>query len=641
LTVSVIVLFLVLLGGESFPQAGDQSQSEFQKILQAGKKLSEDGEHKEAITKLLQALTMAGNKDESAEACFYVSLTYYTLGERENCRTYLQKLFETQPAKEIDARMFPAGFVGLFNQAKTEVEKRQAPKPEEKVKTEEKKAEPEKKEEKRAEPVKKEEKKVEPEKKAGEVKKTDSEKKTGEEKPPAGIGKGKKEIPAKKKSKLPWLIGGGVAVAGGVIALLLSKKEEPAGPQFGNIAITSQPSGAKVILDGNDMGQRTNCTLTNISVGAHALKLELESWGKWEGNVLVFGGQTTNVLGTLAGYTYEFVTKWGSQGSGDGQFGELDGVAVDRNGNVYTADLVNSSVQQFTSAGGFLARWTKESRNWVLTRAVAVDNSFFVYVTDPGGHQVVKLSSGGNFVSRWGSFGPGDGQFNGPEGIAVDSAGNIYVADRGNDRIQKFSSTGAFITKWGSRGSGTGQFQAPWGVAADGAGNIYVADADNNRVQKFNANGGFIASWGSLGSANGQFNNPHGVIADASSEYVFVSDAGNNRIQKFTSGGTYVTKWGSYGTGDGQIWYPDHIAIDSSGNIFVADLGNYRVQKFRISTQTMQPAQISYTPVRTSFYSPGTIPPPGIFLLPPRERAKEMPPVPVRESVKKERIKGE
>ena len=333
LSVAVIALFLLLLGAESYPQAGDQSQSEFQKVFQAGKKLSEDGEHKEAITKLLQALTMAGNKDESAEACFYVSLAYYTLGERENCRTFLKRLFETQPAKEIDARMFPAGFVGLFNQAKTEVEKRQAPKPEEKAKAEEKKAEPEKKVEGT--------KKVEPEKK------------TGEEKPPAGIGKGKQEIPAKKKSKLPWLIGGGVAVAGGVIALLLSKKEEPAGPQYGNIAITSQPSGAKVILDGNDTGQTTDCTLTNISAGTRILKLELANWGKWEGNVVVFGGQTTNVLGTLAGYSYEFVTKWGSQGSGDGQFGELEGVAVDRNGNVYTADQVNSSVQQFTSAGSF------------------------------------------------------------------------------------------------------------------------------------------------------------------------------------------------------------------------------------------------------------------------------------------------
>jgi len=621
LTVALIALFLVLLGAESYPQAGNQSQSEFQKVFQAGKKLSEDGEHKEAITKLLQALTMAGNKDESAEACFYVSLAYYTLGERENCRTFLKRLFETQPAKEIDARMFPAGFVGLFNQARTEVEKRQAPKPEEKPKAEEKKAEPEKKVE--------------------ETKKVEPGKKTGEEKPPAGIGKGKQEIPAKKKSILPWLIVGGVAAAGGVVALLLSKKDEPAGPQFGNIAITSQPSGAKVILDGNDTGQRSDCTLTNISAGARSLKLELENWGKWEGNVIVIGGQTTNVLATLVGYTYEFVTKWGSQGSGDGQFGELDGVAVDRNGNVYTADLVNSSVQQFTSAGGFLARWTKENRNWVLTRAVAVDNSFFIYVTDPGGHQVVKLNPGGNYVDRWGSYGSGDGQFNGPEGIAVDSAGNIYVADRGNDRIQKFSSTGAFIAKWGSRGSGTGQFQAPWGVAADGAGNIYVADADNNRVQKFNANGGFIVSWGSLGSANGQFNNPHGVIADASSEYVFVSDAGNNRIQKFTSSGTYVTKWGSWGSGDGQIWYPGHIAIDSSGNIFVADLGNYRVQKFRMTTQTMQAARITYTPIATAFNRPELIRPPQLFLMPARERAKEIPASAVRESPKKERIKEE
>ena len=148
-------------------------------------------------------------------------------------------------------------------------------------------------------------------------------------------------------------------------------------------------------------------------------------------------------------------------------------------------------------------------------------------------------------------------------------------------------------------------------------------------------------SWGSSGSANGQFNNPHGVIADASSEYIFVSEAANNRIQKFTSSGTYVTKWGSWGSGDGQFSYLGHIAIDSSGNIFVADEGNYRVQKFRMSTQTMQPARITYAPIQTSFYRPGLVRPFGIFFMPARERAKEIPASAVRESVKKERIQEE
>ena len=70
---------------------------------------------------------------------------------------------------------------------------------------------------------------------------------------------------------------------------------------------------------------------------------------------------------------------------------------------------------------------------------------------------------------------PGDGEFDGPDGIAVDSSGNVYVSDYYNERIQKFDSNGNFITKWGTQGSGNGQFVEPEGVAIDSSGNVYVS----------------------------------------------------------------------------------------------------------------------------------------------------------------------
>ena len=33
-----------------------------------------------------------------------------------------------------------------------------------------------------------------------------------------------------------------------------------------------------------------------------------------------------------------FITKWGTEGTGDGQFSNPDGIAVDSSGNVYVAD---------------------------------------------------------------------------------------------------------------------------------------------------------------------------------------------------------------------------------------------------------------------------------------------------------------
>jgi hypothetical protein len=42
-----------------------------------------------------------------------------------------------------------------------------------------------------------------------------------------------------------------------------------------------------------------------------------------------------------------FLTKWGSEGSGDGQFIESGAIAVDESGNVYVADARNYRVQKF------------------------------------------------------------------------------------------------------------------------------------------------------------------------------------------------------------------------------------------------------------------------------------------------------
>jgi len=91
------------------------------------------------------------------------------------------------------------------------------------------------------------------------------------------------------------------------------------------------------------------------------------------------------------------VTQWGSAGSGDGQFLEVDGLARNSGGDVFVADAQNTRIQRFTSTGTFLA--------------------------------------------KWGSAGSGNGQigFTGPYGIAVDTSNNVFAADSTNHRIQKFA----------------------------------------------------------------------------------------------------------------------------------------------------------------------------------------------------------
>ncbi len=61
---------------------------------------------------------------------------------------------------------------------------------------------------------------------------------------------------------------------------------------------------------------------------------------------------------------------------------------------------------------------------------VAVDSSGKVYVADKRNHRIQKFDSIGTYITQWGSYGSGDGQFWKPDGVAVGSSGNVYVADR-------------------------------------------------------------------------------------------------------------------------------------------------------------------------------------------------------------------
>ena len=310
---------------------------------------------------------------------------------------------------------------------------------------------------------------------------------------------------------------------------------------------------------------------------------------------------------------YSFDFKWGSQGSGDGEFSSPRSVAVDAAGNIYVADTSNARIQKFDSNGGYLSQWGSNGTGdgqFAGPVGVAVDADGNVYVVDNSNHRIQKFDNSGAFLFLWGwdvvagnaetgfevctpadtcqagNSGSGDGQFKFPWGVAIDDAGSVYVADTNNDRIQKFDSNGVYLTQWGSNGSGDGQFKFPYDVAVDAAGNVYVADRDNDRIQKFDSSGGYLSQWGSSGTSDGQFDGPGGVAVDAAGN-VYVADTTSDRIQKFDSNGVYLAQWGSFGASDGQFKLPYSVAVSASGNVYVADTFNNRIQVFNPDLSTV------------------------------------------------------
>src|SRR5215471_7038780 len=108
---------------------------------------------------------------------------------------------------------------------------------------------------------------------------------------------------------------------------------------------------------------------------------------------------TTGTIAVLASIT--FVLKWGSTGTGPGQFIAPTGVAVDSSGNVYVAD--------------------------------------------GNGNRFEKFDNNGTFLLQAGGLGDIPGGFVSPSGITVDSTGNIYVTDNSTFRTSKFNSSGTYL----------------------------------------------------------------------------------------------------------------------------------------------------------------------------------------------------
>ena len=292
---------------------------------------------------------------------------------------------------------------------------------------------------------------------------------------------------------------------------------------------------------------------------------------------------------TPAAETYQYVSDVGSYGYGDDQYKWPNAVAVDTNNNMYIVDKNNFRILKYDSEGNFVTKWGSEGTGngeFQTPYGVATYDDFFdgiyVYVSDSFNNCIQKFDSYGNFVTKWGSYGTEQGQFDDPKGLDVDTSGYVYVADYGNHRIQKFDSDGNFITQWyGPSGYGD-ELNQPYDVGTFENAFVVVADTGNDRIQCFDDKGNFIAKWdGSEEGNEGILDQPSGIAVESSGNgYVYVTDTANHRIQKFTIDGSFITRWGQEGGGNGDFYQPTGIAVDYRGYVYVSEGYTSRVQKF-------------------------------------------------------------
>ena len=132
---------------------------------------------------------------------------------------------------------------------------------------------------------------------------------------------------------------------------------------------------------------------------------------------------------------------------------------MDSEGYVYVSDSYNHRIQKFTSDGNFITKWGKEGDGegeFDIPRGIAVGPEGNVYVADgmpePKGeeaevyvaesnHRIQKFTPDGAFITEWGSWGTSPGQMSNPRNVAVGVVNGtvyVYVTEFYNNRIQVF-----------------------------------------------------------------------------------------------------------------------------------------------------------------------------------------------------------
>ena len=236
---------------------------------------------------------------------------------------------------------------------------------------------------------------------------------------------------------------------------------------------------------------------------------------------------------------------------GAGLFVWPHGIFVDRTGNVWVADAVDTNCETGRENGK--------------------------------GHQVHKFSPAGELLMSLGAAGKAgedERTFSCPSDVLVSPDGDIFVADGhnhghgGNNRIVKFTRDGKFAAAWGKGGDGPGEFSGIHALAMDSQGRIFVGDRANRRIQILNQNGNHLATWTQFGSPSGIYIDENDTIYVADSDSGFDPDSSGRPRNPGFERGIYI---GDARTGKVEAFIPDpkpDLGKVTSGAEGVAAYGN-------------------------------------------------------------------
>ena len=294
---------------------------------------------------------------------------------------------------------------------------------------------------------------------------------------------------------------------------------------------------------------------------------------------------------------YEVDAKW-PQKPAQYEWGHVPGMAVDAKDNVWVFTRAKPPIQVYTAEGKFVRAWGDDTIG--NAHHLKIDKDGNVWVADIGLHVVRKFSPGGEILFTLGTpgqFGEDEKRLNKPTDMAITPSGEVFVSDGyGNNRIVHFDAKGKFVKAWGKMGVGPTEFSLPHAIALDSQGRLYVADRNNTRVQVYDQSGKLLDSWQNVIIPWGFWVSPKDEIwVCGGSPMPWREDPKypgaplncppkDQVLMKFNTAGKLLQLWtipkGEDGKEQpGDVNWLHCLALDSKGNIYVGDIIGKRAQK--------------------------------------------------------------
>jgi sugar lactone lactonase YvrE len=289
-----------------------------------------------------------------------------------------------------------------------------------------------------------------------------------------------------------------------------------------------------------------------------------------------------------------------------GAFQSPAGMAFDKNGNLYVADLQGGVIDKVDPNSGAISTYAGngtysfDGGSPILSAGLygALSLTFGpngnLYAVDNWYSRVWKITAD-SIISLLPIGGPAANTVSMPAGIVFDGAGNFYVG--ADQQIRMVSPSGAvsILAGTGLQGGTDGSaasasFFNPTALQLDDSGNLYICDGTRVRmlskgiVSTFAGGGGNGGFQDGVGT-NAGFVGVNDMVRDPRNGNFYVTDPGDHVVRMITPGGVVTTIAGKVGqqgtqngTGPGALFEgPSGITVDKNGVHIVTNNGGAKL----------------------------------------------------------------